>query len=98
MRVTLAYPYDGNQADETIEIDDAEGRRLVRDGRARPAAATGVDVLNPTVGDVRSYAADHGITVTEAKKQLRDQRDPTRVNPSETPDTGDEHEEADRGR
>lgn len=35
MKVTLAVPFDGHQPDETIEVDDATGRRLLHDGFAR---------------------------------------------------------------
>lgn len=39
MRVTLAYPYEGHEPDETIEVDDDEGRRLLTTGHARKADA-----------------------------------------------------------
>jgi hypothetical protein len=35
--VTLAYPFDGHEPDETVDLPDAEARRLLNDGRARPA-------------------------------------------------------------
>lgn len=38
MKVTLAYPYEGHEPDETIDLPDAEARRLVNDGRARRAS------------------------------------------------------------
>jgi hypothetical protein len=38
--ITLAYRYEGHGPDETIEVDDAVGRQLVRDGFARPAEST----------------------------------------------------------
>ena len=37
MRITLAYPHDGHEPDDTIDVDDEVGRRLVHDGRARLA-------------------------------------------------------------
>lgn len=37
MHVTLAYPFEGHDPDETIEVDDPVGQDLIRDGRARPA-------------------------------------------------------------
>lgn len=38
MKVTLAYPYDGHQPDETVEVEDAVGLQLISDGHARHAA------------------------------------------------------------
>lgn len=51
MHVTLAYPLtvevDGevvvHQPDETIEVDDVKGRRLIHDGKARAAAVEDVE-------------------------------------------------------
>lgn len=41
MRVVLARPYAGHDADETVDLPDAEAKRLLADGRARkPSAAT----------------------------------------------------------
>lgn len=37
MKVTLAYPIDDHEPDETIDVDDDRGRTLLRDGFARPA-------------------------------------------------------------
>lgn len=37
MRVQLAYPYQGHRPDEVISVDDRTGRRLLREGRVRPA-------------------------------------------------------------
>ena len=37
MRIELAYPYDGHDADETIEVSAAVARNLVESGRARKA-------------------------------------------------------------
>jgi len=37
LKIDLAYPYDGHQPDETIEVDDDVGRQMIRDGYARPA-------------------------------------------------------------
>jgi hypothetical protein len=41
-KVTLAYPYtDGDgtthEPDTTLELDDVQAKRLVQDGKARPA-------------------------------------------------------------
>lgn len=35
MRVTLAYPLDGHQPDETVVLPEDEARQLVHDGLAR---------------------------------------------------------------
>lgn len=52
MRVDLAYPYidsDGvrHAPDETVDLPVDQGRRLIRGGRARPAADTAVRPENP---------------------------------------------------
>lgn len=39
MRVTLATPHDGHQADETITVSRAVGLDLIHTGRARAAEA-----------------------------------------------------------
>lgn len=39
MRVDLAYPWQGHQPDDTVEVDDAVGKQLIRDGKARPTPA-----------------------------------------------------------
>lgn len=44
MRVTLAYPFDGHEPDETIEVDDSVGRTLIRDGFARAPEHTPTNV------------------------------------------------------
>lgn len=75
MRVTLAYPFDGHQPDETIELPDPLGRRLVREGRARHAADDGPPVADsdgippPTVDEIRDYAHARGLSVRAARKQ-----------------------------
>jgi hypothetical protein len=97
MRVTLAYPWDGHDPDETVEVDNATGRRLLRDGKARPAddEAAGVDVgprvdvlPDPddgvTFAEVKAYAANRGVSTTEAKNQIRAARAGNIVNDKET--------------
>lgn len=37
MFVQLAYPWQGHQTDEVLEVGEATGRRLIKDGNARPA-------------------------------------------------------------
>lgn len=36
-RITLAYEWNGHKPDSTVEVDGATAKRLIRDGRARPA-------------------------------------------------------------
>ncbi len=36
MKVTLAYPHDGRRPDDTVDVDEQVGRRLIHDGKARP--------------------------------------------------------------
>lgn len=38
MKVQLAYPYDGHEADEVVEVPDGVGQRLINEGRARVPA------------------------------------------------------------
>ena len=39
MRVTLARPFDGHPAKETVDLPQAVARTLIRDGHARPASS-----------------------------------------------------------
>lgn len=41
MKVTLATEYEGHKPDTTIEVSDAEGKRLIGVGRARAVAGKG---------------------------------------------------------
>lgn len=52
MKITLAYPYTDaarveHEPDETIEVPDREGKRLIRDGLARPAVVEESDPGQP---------------------------------------------------
>jgi hypothetical protein len=69
VRVTLAYPYGGFGPDETIDVDDTLGRRLVREGRARPADPESGGIPAPTVDELRAYARARGLSVREARKR-----------------------------
>lgn len=60
IRITLAYPYEGHDPDTTITVDEATGRRMVREGWARHAEV-GPD---SKVADLKAYADKHGIDVT----------------------------------
>lgn len=61
MKIILAYPYEGHQPDETIEVDAAVGKRLIREGRARRAA--------DTVPELKEYAAEAGIPLKGATRK-----------------------------
>lgn len=67
MLVTLAYPHEGHQPDETIEVDDATGRQLVRDGQARLPEPSVLDDMR--ADDLRAYAAEHRIDLAGATKK-----------------------------
>lgn len=67
MKVTLAYPYGKHKPDETIDVDDAKARLLVRDGLARLPEADAYDDM--TVTELRSYAADNGIDLGGVKSK-----------------------------
>lgn len=59
MRITLAVPYEGHDPDETVDLDDADARRLLRDGFARLP-----DRDAQTVPELRDYAKAQGIDIT----------------------------------
>lgn len=49
MRITLAYPVEGiGGPDETVEVDETTGRRLLGDGFARPASPDADEETVPT--------------------------------------------------
>lgn len=57
MRVTLAYPYDGHQPDDTVDLPDHDALNLLRDGRARlPTSQTGA--AGGSVDDIKTYVGD----------------------------------------
>lgn len=58
MRITLAYPHDGHDPDETIEIEDRRGRAMIQNGVARPAPEVEPDETWK-VDEVKSWLADH---------------------------------------
>jgi hypothetical protein len=58
MRITLAVPHDGHDVGETIDVDDADGKRLLRDGFARLP-----DRNEQTVSELRDYAKTQGIDI-----------------------------------
>lgn len=47
MLITLAYPWNGHDPDETVEVDDRTGRKLIRYGKARPADPTPPPAVAP---------------------------------------------------
>lgn len=57
MKIQLAYPFDGHAPDETVDVDEATARRLVRDGLARLPAVEEFD----TVAALRAEAAARGV-------------------------------------
>lgn len=65
MKITLAYPYEGHAPDTTITVDDAVGRRMIRDGRARHAD------IGPgsKVADLRAYAEKNQIDLAGARSK-----------------------------
>lgn len=67
MRITLAWHHDGHGPDETIEVADAVGRQLLRDGFARPPDSDDLD--GRTVAQLREYAAGQAIDLAGAKKK-----------------------------
>ena len=58
MKITLAVPYDGHAPNDTIDVDDTDGRRLLRDGWARLP-----DRDEQTVSELRDYAKKQGIDI-----------------------------------
>ena len=92
MRITLAVPYDGHDPDETIEVDDANGRRLLRDGFARLP-----DRNEQTVSELRDYAKAQGIDIAGLSRKADiaaaiEEAETTSVSPTTivTPGTGEE--------
>jgi len=68
VRITLAYTYDGHDADATIEVDDQVGRQMVHDGAARlPDQA---DLADQSAAELRAYALDHGIDLAGARSKV----------------------------
>ena len=61
MRITLAYPFENHDPDETIDVGPEVGKRLIRDGRARRAAET--------VDELKQYAAEAGIDLRGATRK-----------------------------
>lgn len=69
MEVTLAYPWQGHQPNDTVEVGDGVGRMLIREGRARPvdvaADAPGiVEIPNfaaMSMANLRALAAERGL-------------------------------------
>lgn len=110
MRITLAYPWEGNPPDTTLEVDDVLGRRLLRDGKARAAAASveehdndveqnlELDLDEATISELRRYARLVGIVLAPEVRKRAEIIDAIRAaraaEPESTPDAGDDHQEA----
>lgn len=67
MKITLAYPRDGHDPDETIEVEDHVGRQLVQDGVARLPDPATFDAMK--ADELKAYAGEHGIDLGEATKK-----------------------------
>ena len=59
MRVTLAYPHESGDPGDTVDLDDATAKRLLRDGFARLP-----DRDAQTVSELRDYAKAQGIDIS----------------------------------
>ena len=71
MKITLAWPQEGiGDADQTVDVSDADAKRLVNDGMARWA-----DLVPTAAADVEAVAAMEGIDLsgagTVAEKRAR---------------------------
>lgn len=64
MRVTLAYPFEGHDPDETIEVDDAAGRTMIRDGLARLP-----DSGDRTVAELKARAKELGVPLKGLRRR-----------------------------
>ncbi len=73
MRIVLAYPYEGHEPDETVDLEPVEARRLLRAGRARLPVVDDEPSVRLSKADVTAYATEHGVSQNEARRQLRQQ-------------------------
>jgi hypothetical protein len=55
MRVTLCWDVPEGKIDQTVTVDDARGRQLLRDGHARLAASGPFDPAEHSVAEVNAY-------------------------------------------
>lgn len=61
MKIVLAYPYEGHDPDDEIDVDETVGRRMISEGFARHP--------EQTVAELRQYAKDAGINLRGASKR-----------------------------
>ena len=71
MKITLAWPQEGiGDADQTVDVSDADAKRLVNDGMARWP-----DSVPTAAADVEAVAAMEGVDLsgagTVAEKRAR---------------------------
>lgn len=63
MKITLAWPQEGiGDADQTVDIPDADAKRLVNDGMARLP-----DSVPTSAADVEAVAAAEGVDLSGAE-------------------------------
>lgn len=74
MRVSLIWPIGQHQPQEVIDVAPQLGQVLVREGFARPAEGDPIppEPAAPTVAALKTFAVEHGLTMTEARRLLAD--------------------------
>lgn len=72
MRITLVWPIGQHDPGDVIDAVPQVARVLLREGLAYPAEGPAVvpEPEPPTVAELRAYAAEHGITTTEARRRV----------------------------
>lgn len=66
MKVTLAYPYEGHEPDDTVDLPDADARRLLSDGKARkPAKGARVKKTSTPSGGSKTTPTNSGTSRNE---------------------------------
>jgi len=97
--ITLAYPWNGYAPDETVDLEPAIAKQLLRDGKAR-VADDGTEVVDEplegdgvTIGNVKAYVAEHGGTLREVAEALRAEAAAAPASTQSTPPTGDDPKE-----
>lgn len=57
MRIQLAYPWEGHNPDDVVDVDDQQGRTMIREGLARvPDSARDL-----SMDELRLQARDRGV-------------------------------------
>lgn len=72
MNVALLWPFGTYKPGDVVDCDPALGAVLVKEGFATesPEVMPPPEPANPTVAELRQFARDHNLTVTEAKQRL----------------------------